>query len=54
MEGYYDVLESRARAFIEHPDSSVRDLAVEILREIEIFNRSEDSYGYVFYVIRKK
>jgi hypothetical protein len=52
VEGYYDVLEPRAQALVNHPDSSVRNLAIETLREIDIFNRSEDSYGYVFYVLQ--
>ncbi len=37
---------------ISHPDSSVRKLAIETLKEIDIFNCSEDSYGYVFYVLQ--
>jgi trans-aconitate methyltransferase len=53
VEGYYDVLEPRAKGLVDHPDSSVRDLAVETLREIDIFDRSEDSYGYVFYVLQR-
>jgi trans-aconitate methyltransferase len=53
VEGYYDVLDPRARALLDHPDSSVREYAVETLREIEIFNCSEDSYGYVFYVLQR-
>jgi SAM-dependent methyltransferase len=52
IEGYYDVLEPRATALLNHPDSSVRDLAIEILQEIDIFNCSEDSYAYVFYVLQ--
>jgi len=51
-EGYYDVLEPRARALIDHSDPSVRDFAVETVREIETFYSSEDSYGYVFYVLQ--
>jgi hypothetical protein len=27
--------------------------ATETLQEIEIFERSEDSYGYVFYVLQR-
>jgi trans-aconitate methyltransferase len=50
-DGYYDVLAPRASALLDHPDPSVRDLAVETLREIDVFHRSEDSYGYVFYVL---
>lgn len=53
VEGYYDVLEPRATALIDHPDSSVRDFAVETVKEIEIFRHSEDSYGYVFYVLQR-
>ena len=53
VEGYYDVLEPRATALIDHRDSSVRDFAVETVKEIEIFRRSEDSYGYVFYVLQR-
>jgi SAM-dependent methyltransferase len=53
VEGYYDVLAPRAQALIDRADSSVRDLAIETLREIEIFNCSEASYGYVFYVLER-
>jgi len=53
VEGYYDTLGPRAKALMNHPDSSVRDFAVENLKEIEIFNSSEGSYGYVFYVLQR-
>jgi len=53
VEGYYDILEPRAKALVEHPDASVRDFAAETVKEIEIFNCSEDSYGYVFYVLQR-
>jgi hypothetical protein len=53
VEGYYDLLEPRAKALIDHPDSSVRDFAVETIKEIEIFKFSEDSYGYVFYILQR-
>ena len=52
VEGYYDVLEPRAKALVDHPDSSVRNFAVDAVKEIEIFNCSEESYGYVFYVLQ--
>ncbi len=52
IEGYYDMLETRATDLLNHPDSPVRDLAIAILKEIDIFNCSEDSYGYVFYVLQ--
>lgn len=51
VDGYYEVLEPRAKALMRHPDSSVRELAVDTIKEIEIFECSEDSYGYVFYVL---
>ena len=43
----------RAKALVAHPDPSVRDFAVETLKEIEIFERSEGSYGYVFYLLQR-
>jgi trans-aconitate methyltransferase len=52
MKGYYDLLEPRATALIDHPDASVRAFAAETVKEIEIFRSSEDSYGYVFYVLQ--
>jgi serine/threonine-protein kinase HipA len=53
VEGYYDILEPRAKALLDHPDKAVSDFAAETLEEIRIFGCSEDSYGYVFYVMRK-
>ena len=53
VEGYYDVLEPRARGLVDHPDPAVRDFALDTITEIEIFERSEDSYGYVFYVLQR-
>jgi hypothetical protein len=53
VEGYYDVLAPRAQALVRHPDSSVRDLALATLQEIEIFSCAENSYGYVFYLLQR-
>jgi SAM-dependent methyltransferase len=53
VDGYYDVLVPRANALLDHPDPSVRDFAAETVREIEVFQLSEDSYGYVFYVLQR-
>jgi hypothetical protein len=53
VEGYYEVLKPRAKVLLNHPDSSVRDFAAETIKEIEIFRCSEDSYGYVFYVLQR-
>ena len=52
-EGFYDVLEPRAKALLDHPDQAVRDFAAETVKEIEIFQSSENSYGYVFYILRR-
>ena len=53
VEGYYDVLAPRAAALADHPDPSVRAFADETVKEIEVFHSSEDSYGYVFYVLQR-
>jgi cyclopropane fatty-acyl-phospholipid synthase-like methyltransferase len=53
VDGYYDILAPRAKALLDHPDPSVKDFAAETIREIEIFECSEDSYGYVFYVLHR-
>ncbi len=53
LEGYYDILEPRAKVLIDHPDAAVRNFAIETVREIEIFRCSEGSYGYVFYVLQR-
>jgi trans-aconitate methyltransferase len=53
VDGYYDVLEPRARALVDHPDAAVKEMALETISEIETFARSESSYGYVFLVLRR-
>jgi SAM-dependent methyltransferase len=53
VEGYYDILQPRARALLDHPDAAVRDFAAETLAEIQVFECAEDSYGYVFYVLQR-
>lgn len=45
--------DSEAKEDGDHPDKSVRDFAAETIEEIRIFGCSEDSYGYVFYVMQK-
>jgi SAM-dependent methyltransferase len=52
VEGYYDILAPRAKALVNHPDLSVRGFAAEIIEEIDIFKCSEDSFGYVFYLLQ--
>ncbi len=53
LEGYYDVLGPRAKALLDHPEPTVRGIAVQTIQEIEAFERSEGSYGYVFYVLQR-
>ena len=53
VEGYYDVLQRRAEVLLEHGDPAVQAFAAETIKEIEVFQHSEDSYGYVFYVLQR-
>ena len=53
VEGYYDVLAPRAMGLVDHADPSVRAFAPETVREIEVFERSDDSYSCVFYVLQR-
>ena len=52
-DGYYEILMPRAQALLDHPDNKVRALAAQIVREIDVFDVSDDSYGYVFYLLRR-
>lgn len=53
MKDYYDVLEFRAKSIANHSDIAVRDFAAETLKEIATFKISENSYGYVFFVLQR-
>ena len=53
VKDYYDILEPRAKSLLNHSDVAVRDFAIETLKEIETFKISEDSYGYVFYLLQR-
>lgn len=53
IEDYYDILEPRAKSLARHPDSAVREFAIETIKEIETFKISEASYGYVFYILQR-
>jgi SAM-dependent methyltransferase len=53
LDGYYNVLGPRAKSLLQHSDAAVRNLAAETIREIEIFDLSEDSYGYVFFILQR-
>jgi trans-aconitate methyltransferase len=52
VEGYYDILKPRARGLLNHPEAPVREFAAGMTHEIEIFDLSENSYAYVFYVLQ--
>lgn len=51
VDGYYDLLEPRARRLLEHEDEEIRAFAAGMIREIEVFRNSEGSYGYIFFVL---
>jgi hypothetical protein len=53
VKDYYDILEPRAKSLVNHSDVDIRNFAVETLKEIETFKISEDSYGYVFFVLQR-
>ncbi len=53
IDGYYDALEPRAKALAEHDNEDVRNFAAETLDEIDIFRRSDGSYGYVLYILQR-
>jgi trans-aconitate methyltransferase len=53
VDGYYDILAPRAKGLLHHPDAPVRAFAAGMIREIEIFGLSENSYAYVFYVLQR-
>ena len=53
LDGFYDILGPRAQSLLQHEDETVRAMAEEILREIEIFHLAANSYGYVFYLLQR-
>lgn len=53
IKDYYEILEPRAKALIEHPDCSVRNFAAETIKEIETLGISDNSYAYIFYVLQR-
>ena len=52
-EDYYDVLKLRAEKLATHSDAAVREFADGMLEEIAVFAESDDSYGYVFYILQQ-
>jgi len=53
VEGYYSILGPRAQALRDHEDASVRAFAEGMITEIDIFEKSEDSYGYIMFVLQR-
>ena len=53
VEGYYDILGSRAEARLHHPDQAVRDFAAGLLEEIRIHAANKGGFAYLFYVLQK-
>ena len=53
IQNYYDILEPRAKSLASHTDIAVRNFALATLDEIETFKISDDSYGYVFFVLQR-
>ena len=53
IDGYYEVLRPRAKELLGHAEPAVRELAAETMKEIEVFDRSDESYGYVFFVLQR-
>jgi hypothetical protein len=47
------VLVESSGYLLEHRDAPVRTFAAETVKEIEVFESSEESYGYVFYVLQR-
>jgi hypothetical protein len=52
IDGYYEVLGPRAKSLLGHADGAVRELAAQTVKEIEVYDRSAESYGYVFFVLQ--
>jgi len=52
-EQYYDLLAPLSTSLLDHPEQAVRNLAAETLKGIHIFDSSDGSFGYVFYVLKK-
>ena len=53
IDGYYEVLGPRAKELLGHAEPAVRELAAETMKEIEVFDRADESYGYVFFVLQR-
>ena len=54
VQDYYELLQPRAQRLAGTSDPATCELALATVAEIEIFSRSEGSYGYVFFVLERK
>ena len=52
-DGFYEELKPRASELLSHSDAETVALAKEMLEEIEVFEQSGGSYGYVFYLLQR-
>ncbi len=50
---YYDPLQARIAAIKDAADDALRREIATVEREIDIFRRDGDSFGYVFYLMRR-
>lgn len=53
-ENYYDILAPRAKSLINHSDASVREFALETIKEIDAFSSAGGTYGCVFFVLQRE
>lgn len=53
IDGYYEKQVPLAQSLLNHAEQAVREFAFQTLEGIRIFDCSNDSYSYVFYVLRK-
>ncbi|QKQ27491.1 SAM-dependent methyltransferase [Candidatus Reidiella endopervernicosa] len=53
-EGYYELLEPRARRLVAHADPEIRLFAEQTVEEVEVFKQSKGSYGYLFLLLQRR
>ncbi|MEN8151971.1 MAG: methyltransferase domain-containing protein [Planctomycetota bacterium] len=53
-DGYYDPLRERMETLRDDADENLLAVMAETEREMELFRRHSESYGYVFYVLRAR
>lgn len=53
INGYYDVLAEKAYRYRVHPDQTIREFAEGLLEEIGVFEQSNNSFGYVIFLLQR-